>query len=66
MLHLQLAKLVALAGDTDRAISFLYRAIEAGLDNVKLLTEEQAFKVLSTDIRFTRMLETVAAGRSRI
>ena len=66
MLHLQLAKLVALAGDTDRAISFLYRAIEAGLDNVKLLTEEQAFKGLSTDIRFTRMLETVAAGRSRI
>jgi tetratricopeptide (TPR) repeat protein len=66
MLHLQLAKLVALAGDTDRAISFLYRAIEAGLDNVKLLSEEQAFKGLSTDIRFTRMLETVAAGRSRI
>jgi Flp pilus assembly protein TadD len=66
MMNLHFAKIFAARGDKELAISYLYKAIENGLDDVKLLRDEQAFEQLAADERFVRMLETIATGKSRI
>lgn len=65
MMNLSLAKIFASRNNTDLAISFLYKAIEAGLDDIALVTGDQAFKPLASDERFGRVLETFAAQKSR-
>jgi hypothetical protein len=64
LLNFYLAKIFALRGENDRAISLLLRAVEFGFDDAKKIREEQAFKALIPDERFGRVLETIAAQRS--
>jgi tetratricopeptide (TPR) repeat protein len=49
-----LAKLFAQAGDPDRTMSLLYRAVEEGFDRPDLL-EDPVFGVLRSDERFLRL-----------
>jgi Flp pilus assembly protein TadD len=63
-LNFYLAKIFALRGENDRAISLLFRAVEFGFDDAKKIREEQAFKALFSDERFGRVLQTIAAQRS--
>jgi tetratricopeptide (TPR) repeat protein len=66
MMNLQFAIIFAERGDKELAISYLYKAVESGLDDVALIRKEEAFKPLVTDERFVRILETMEAGKSRI
>ena len=66
MMNLHFAKIFAARGEKDVAISYLYKAIENGLTDVKLLRDEELFKPLAADERFVRMLETMTSGRAGI
>jgi len=59
-LDFYLAKIFALRGETDVAISYLFKAVESGFDDAKMIQEEQAFKSLANDERFGRVLATIA------
>ena len=63
-LNFYLAKIFALRGETDVAISYLFKAVESGFDDAKMIREEQAFKPLTSDERFGRVLETIAVRKS--
>jgi Flp pilus assembly protein TadD len=67
-LNYYLAKIFALRGETDVAISYLFKAAESGFDDAKMIREEQAFKPLTSDERFGQILQiivnTAAAKRS--
>lgn len=64
LLNFYLAKVFALRGENDRAISLLLKAVEFGFDDAKRIRDEQAFKSLVSDERFGRVLATLAAQRS--
>jgi hypothetical protein len=66
MMNLHFAKLFAGLGKVDIAFSYLDKAVENGLTDVSLLRDEEAFKTLFADERFSRILESMTAGRSRI
>jgi Flp pilus assembly protein TadD len=59
-LHFYLAKIFALRGETDVAISYLFKAVESGFDDAKMIREEQAFKPLTSDERFGQVLQVIA------
>jgi Flp pilus assembly protein TadD len=64
VLNFHFARLFAMRGELDLAISYLFKAVEYGFDDAKKIREEQAFKLLATDERFGRVLQTIAAQRS--
>jgi Flp pilus assembly protein TadD len=64
-LNFYLAKIFALRGEADVAISYLFKAVEAGFDDAKMIREEQAFKPLTADERFARVLEAISAASKR-
>jgi Flp pilus assembly protein TadD len=64
LLNFYLAKVFALRGENERAISLLLRAVEFGFTDAKKIRDEQAFQSLVSDERFGRVLETIAAQRS--
>jgi Flp pilus assembly protein TadD len=64
LMNFYLAKIFALRGDTDLAISYLFKAIDAGFNDEKLLRSEEAFKALVADERFERMLKVIAERKS--
>jgi tetratricopeptide (TPR) repeat protein len=64
LMNFYLAKIFALRGNTDLAISYLFKAIDAGFNDARLLTSEEAFKPLVADERFERMLKTIAERKS--
>jgi len=59
MTNFYLAKLFARIGDMDRTMSFLYRAVEEGFDQPKML-RDPAFSALETDDRFMRLVASLA------
>ena len=63
-LNFYLAKIFALRGQTDVAISYLFKAAESGFDDPKMIRDEQAFKPFASDERFGRVLQTIAAAAS--
>jgi tetratricopeptide (TPR) repeat protein len=63
MQNFYLAKMFAGVGDIDRAISLLYKAVEGGFKDAKLLKTEPAFSGLQNDERFLKLLESMAANQ---
>src|SRR6185503_14266520 len=61
-LNFYLAKIFALRGETDVALSYLFKAVESGFDDAKMIREEQAFKPFTADERFGRVLQAIAAA----
>ncbi len=57
-----MAKVFAASGDKDRAMSFLFRAVEEGFDNSEML-DDPAFGLLADDARFAQLLASLGAGR---
>jgi Flp pilus assembly protein TadD len=64
LMNFYLAKVFALKGDTDAAISFLFKAVESGFADVKMLQDEQAFKPLVADERFERVVRSITEKKS--
>jgi Flp pilus assembly protein TadD len=64
LMNFYLAKIFALRGDNDVAISYLFKAVESGFDDVRMLRQEEAFKKLETDERFGRVLQLIEAKQS--
>ena len=63
-MNFYLAKIFALRGDKDAALSFLQKAVDYGFDNEKMLQSEDAFKGLVADERFERVLKSIAERKS--
>jgi Flp pilus assembly protein TadD len=61
-LNFYLAKIFALRGETDVAISYLFKAVESGFDDAKMIREEQAFKPFASDERFAQVLRVIATA----
>jgi Flp pilus assembly protein TadD len=59
-----LAKIFALRGDKDLAMSYLLKAVESGFDDLKLLRDEDAFKQFVPDERYQRALKTLEEKKS--
>ena len=59
MMYFHLAKVVAVRGDKDQAMVFLYKAADLGFKGVTVLKTEPAFLALAADERFSRLLETM-------
>ena len=64
LMNFYLAKVFALQGNTDAAISFLFKAVESGFEDLKLLQSEEAFKRLVADERFERVMKTITDKKS--
>jgi tetratricopeptide (TPR) repeat protein len=65
MMFLQFAKIFAERGDSAEAMRYLEKAIDAGLKDVRMLKDEEAFKRFSNDERFARLIERMTAERSK-
>jgi Flp pilus assembly protein TadD len=63
-LNFYMAKIFALRGENDLAISYLFKAVEFGFKDAKMIREEQAFKAFNADERFGKVLQAIAAQRS--
>jgi len=59
-MNFYLAKIFALRGDKDAALSYLQKAVDYGFDNATMLKDEDAFKGLVADERFERVLQMIA------
>jgi Flp pilus assembly protein TadD len=57
-LNYHLAIVFANNGDKDRAISYLYKAVEEGFNDFKKIADEKAFAILLADERYTRLMES--------
>lgn len=51
-----LAKLFATNGQTEKALTYLLKALETGFSDYEKISKEPAFKVLAQDERLTRMI----------
>ena len=60
-----LAKLLAMQGDKDRAISFLFKAVEEGFKDVEKIKSEPAFMVLADDVRYQQLVDTMLRPREQ-
>jgi len=61
-LNFYLAKVFAMNGDKDRAISYLYKAVEEGFKDLDKVKGEPAFALLLEDERFQKLMETMGAA----
>ncbi len=59
MMSFYLAKVFAGSGDTDRAISYLYKAVEEGFKDIEKIRAEPSFAVFAADERFAKLLESL-------
>jgi len=66
LMHFHLAKVFAARGEKDQAMTFLYKAVDAGFDDVKSLKSEPAFATLAADERFTRLLDKLSGRGSSL
>jgi hypothetical protein len=58
-MNFNLAKLLAMSGDKDRAISYLYKAVEEGFKDLEKIKTEPAFMVLADDVRYQQLIDTM-------
>jgi len=63
-MNFYLAKVFALRGDRDLAMSYLLKAVEFGFDDLKLLRGEEVFKDYVPDERFQRVLKAIEGKKS--
>jgi tetratricopeptide (TPR) repeat protein len=63
-MNFHLAKIFALRGDKDTALSYLEKAADYGFDDVRMLQAEDAFKGLVGEERFERVLKSIAERKS--
>ena len=63
-MNFYLAKIFAGRGDPDRAISYLYKAVEEGYREIDKIKSEPAFAVLAQDERFVKLMEAIGAAAS--
>ena len=56
MINYAMAKVFATSGDLDRAMSYLYKAVEEGFKDIQMLKSEPVFATLSLDERFVKLL----------
>ena len=61
-LNFYLAKVFAGNGDKDRAISYLYKAVEEGFKDAEKIKAEPAFALLTEDERFVKLMEALSAN----
>jgi Flp pilus assembly protein TadD len=61
--NFNLAKLFATNGDKERAISYLYKAVEEGLKDLEKIKTEPAFMVLADDVRYQQLVDTMLTPR---
>jgi Flp pilus assembly protein TadD len=64
LMNFYLAKVFALQGNPDAAISYLFKAVESGFADSRMLQSEEAFKGLVADERFERVLKTITDKKS--
>ena len=57
MMQFRLAKRLAARGDADTAMSYLYKAVDAGFKDVNAIRNESAFATLAKDQRFNELLD---------
>lgn len=62
MTNYYMAKVFAASGDKDRAMSFLFRAVEEGFDKAEMLVADPVFDLLADDARFAQLM--VSLGES--
>lgn len=62
MMSFYLAKVFAGSGDTDRAISYLYKAVEEGFKDIEKIKSEPSFAVFAGDERFMKLLESLVTS----
>jgi hypothetical protein len=63
-MNFYLAKVFALRGEVDTAISYLFKAVDAGFQDLKMLRDEEAFLKIAADERFERVLKSIAEKKS--
>jgi Flp pilus assembly protein TadD len=61
--NFNLAKLFAVNGDKERAISYLYKAVEEGLKDLEKIKTEPAFMALADDVRYQQLVDTMLTPR---
>jgi Flp pilus assembly protein TadD len=61
--NFNLAKLFAVNGDKDRAISYLYKAVEEGWKDLEKIKTEPAFLALADDVRYQQLVDTMLTPR---
>ena len=59
MVNFYMAKVFASIGDRDRTMSYLYRAVEEGFDDVGMLSSESDFAILAEDQRFVQLVASL-------
>ena len=59
MTNFYMAKVFGSIGDSVRAMSFLYRAVEEGFNDVGMLTSEPEFGLLAEDDRFIQLVASL-------
>jgi len=65
LMSFNLAKLLAMQGDKDRAISYLFKAVEEGFKDVEKIKSEPAFMVLADDVRYQQLVDTMLRPREQ-
>jgi tetratricopeptide (TPR) repeat protein len=63
LLNFNLAKLFATNGDKERAISYLYKAVEEGFKDLEKIKTEPAFALLAEDTRYQQLIDTMLTPR---
>jgi tetratricopeptide (TPR) repeat protein len=66
LMHFYLAKVFAIRGEVDTAISYLFKAVDAGFQDLKKLRDEPAFVKIASDERFERVAKSIAEKKSGI
>jgi Flp pilus assembly protein TadD len=65
LVSFKLARLFAMNGDKDRAISYLYKAVEEGFKDLDMIKNEPLFMILADDVRFQQLIDTMLTPRQQ-
>ena len=63
LVSFKLARLFAMNGDKDRAISYLYKAVEEGFKDLDMIKNEPLFMALADDVRYQQLIDTMLTPR---
>jgi tetratricopeptide (TPR) repeat protein len=65
LMTFNLAKLFAMNGDKDRAISYLYKSVEEGFKELDKIKNDPVFMVLADDVRYQQLIDTIVNPRQQ-
>jgi Flp pilus assembly protein TadD len=63
LVSFKLARVFAMNGDKDRAISYLYKAVEEGFKDLEMIKNEPLFMILADDVRYQQLVDTMLTPR---